>query len=79
MENLFASRPSKDEDIKLIYELQEELMAKDKLLRKAEDEMEFYKMTLINSEENYNKVFGSKPKIGSLNPLEAKQSNVCFN
>ncbi len=77
--DLFASRPSKDEDIKLIYELQEELMAKDKLLRKAEDEMEFYKMTLINSEENYNKVFGSKPKIGSLNPLEAKQSNVCFN
>ena len=50
-------------------------MAKDKLLRKAEDEMEFYKMTLINSEENYNKVFGSKPKVGSLNPLEAKQNN----
>lgn len=55
-------------------------MAKDKLLRKAEDEMEFYKMTLINSEENYNKVFGSKPKIGSLNPLEAKQqANVNIN
>ena len=50
-------------------------MAKDKLLKKAEDDMEFYKMTLINSEENYNKVFGSKPKVGSLNPLDAKSNN----
>lgn len=74
MESLFASRPSKDEDIKLIYELQEELMTKDKLLKKAEDDMEFYKMTLINSEENYNKVFGTNPKVGNLNPLAAKQN-----
>jgi len=79
MENLFASRPSKDEDIKLIYELQEELLAKDKLLKKAEDDMEFYKMTLINSEENYNKVFGTNPKVGSLNPLAAKKSNGEIN
>ena len=75
MENLFASRPSKDEDIKLIYELQEELMSKDKLLKKAEDDMEFYKMTLINSEENYNKVFGTNPKVGNLNPLASKANN----
>lgn len=73
MENLFAARPSKEEDLKLIYELQEELMIKEKLLKKAEDDMEFYKMTLIHSEENYNKVFGSNPKVGNYNPLNAMQ------
>jgi hypothetical protein len=46
-------------------------MMKDKLLKKAEDDMEFYKMTLIHSEENYNKVFGSNPKVGNYNPLNA--------
>ena len=31
--------------------------------------MKFYKLELINREENYNKVFGAHPTIGVLNPL----------
>jgi hypothetical protein len=31
--------------------------------------MKFYKLELINREDNYNKVFGNNPNIGVLNPL----------
>jgi len=51
IEELFASRPSKDEDLKLIYELQEEIMRMEKQLIKAEEDKEYYKNHLINSEE----------------------------
>jgi hypothetical protein len=38
--------------------------------------MEYYKNTLLEREEIYNRAFGSKPKVGALNPLEAKMNNV---
>lgn len=38
--------------------------------------MEFYKNTLMEREDIYNRAFGSKPKVGALNPLEAKQAGV---
>lgn len=31
--------------------------------------MKFYKLELINREDSYNKMFGSNPNVGVLNPL----------
>ena len=31
--------------------------------------MKFYKLELINREENFNKMFGTTPNVGVLNPL----------
>ena len=31
--------------------------------------MKFYKLELINREDSYNKMFGSTPNVGVLNPL----------
>ena len=31
--------------------------------------MKFYKLELINREESYNQMFGSKPNVGVLNPM----------
>ena len=74
MENLFSSRPSKEEDLKLIYELQEEMLQKDRNLKKAEEDMEYYKNTLLYAEDSYNKVFGANPKVGNLNPIAKKET-----
>ena len=44
---------------------------KDNLLKKAAEDMKFYKLELINREDSYNKMFGSNPNVGVLNPLAA--------
>jgi hypothetical protein len=66
---MYDNRPSRQEDIVLIQRLQDEVATKDEALRKAYEDMKFYKLELINREENYNKVFGANPSVGVLNPL----------
>ena len=34
--------------------------------------MKFYKLELVNREENFNKMFGTNPTVGVLNPLAPK-------
>ena len=34
--------------------------------------MKFFKLELINRENNFNKMFNASPNIGQLNPLEYK-------
>lgn len=58
----------------MIRQLQEDNAQKDNLLKKAAEDMKFYKLELVNREESYNKMFGTNPNIGVLNPL-GKQSN----
>jgi hypothetical protein len=37
--------------------------------------MKFYKLELINREDSYNKMFGTNPNVGVLNPLATKGQN----
>jgi hypothetical protein len=61
--------------MELIFKLREEIMQKDKLLRAADENMEYYRNELLNREELYNKYFGTNnPKVGFINPLEKKGS-----
>jgi hypothetical protein len=69
LQELYDSRPSRPEDLEMLNKLQEEIVNKEKLLQKAAEDMKFYKLELINREENYNKVFGSNPTVGLINPL----------
>jgi hypothetical protein len=34
--------------------------------------MKYFKMELVNREENFNKVFSRQPMVGVLNPIGAK-------
>ncbi len=34
--------------------------------------MKFYKLELINREDNFNKMFGTNPNVGVINPLGTK-------
>jgi hypothetical protein len=42
------------------------------LLKKAAEDMKFYKLELINREDSYNKMFGTNPNVGVINPLAGK-------
>jgi hypothetical protein len=38
-------------------------------LKKAAEDMKFYKLELINREQSYNQMFGTNPNVGVLNPV----------
>ena len=72
LQELYEGRPSRPEDLELIRQMQEDIAQKDNLLKKAAEDMKFYKLELINREESYNKMFGANPNVGVLNPLATK-------
>ena len=76
LQEMYDNRPSREEDLELIKHLQSELTTKEEALRKAYEDMKFYKLELINREENYNKVFGATPNVGFLNPIKKKETKT---
>ena len=50
LQEIYEGRPSRPEDLDLIKMLQEEIVQKDNLLKKAAEDMKFYKLELINRE-----------------------------
>lgn len=62
-------RPPRPEDLELIKKLQAEIEQKDAAIKKAAEDMKFYKLELINREESYNNMFGRNPNVGVMNPL----------
>ena len=66
---LFDERPSKEEDMRLIQKLQAQLEQREEDLKRAWQELKFFKLELINRENNYNKMFNANPNIGILNPF----------
>ena len=40
--------------------------------------MKFFKLELINRENNYNKMFNANPNVGVLNPFEQKVNFTSF-
>ena len=60
----------------LIAKLQQEVQVKDEALKKAYEDMKFYKLELLNREENYNKMFGASPTVGVLNPINSKRATI---
>lgn len=54
LQEIYEQRPSRPEDLDLIKQLQEEIVQKDNALKKAAEDMKFYKLELINREQSYN-------------------------
>ena len=75
LQELYEGRPSRPEDLELMRQMQEDIAQKDNLIKKAAEDMKFYKLELINREESYNKMFGANPNVGLLNPLTT--TKVC--
>ena len=66
-EEKFRSRPSRDEDIVFINQLQEKLHQQEMLCQQLNDEKKYYKLELVNREENFNKIFNNSPNVGFMN------------
>ena len=50
-----------------IRQLTELCAKKDAQVKKVLEEMKFFKLELINREENYNKTFSRSPTVGVMN------------
>lgn len=48
------------------------MLKKEQELKKAAEDMKFYKLELINREQSYNTMFGTNPNVGLMNPLGVK-------
>ncbi|CAE7784229.1 FAM184A [Symbiodinium pilosum] len=73
LQELYESRPSREEDLQLIAHLEKDLDERSAQVKKLLDDMQFYKLELVNREQNYNKVFGAAPTVGIMNPIAAKK------
>jgi hypothetical protein len=51
------------------------VFTREQALKKAAEDMKFYKLELINREQSYNGMFGTNPNVGIINPLGAKGMN----
>nr|CCC50594.1 conserved hypothetical protein, fragment [Trypanosoma vivax Y486] len=58
-------RESRSEDVEMINRLMKEMRQKEQELKKVYSDLKFYKLELVNREENYNKVFGRRPLVAS--------------
>lgn len=66
-EEKFRLRPSRDEDVVFIKQLQEKLSQQEMLCKQLNDEKKYYKLELVNREENFNKIFNNSPNVGFMN------------
>ena len=48
--DLYEGRPSRPEDLELVQQLQDEVLQKEAAIKKAAEDMRFYKLELINRE-----------------------------
>ena len=64
--DLYEGRPSRPEDLELVQQLQDEIVQKEAAIKKAAEDMRFYKLELINREQSFNSMFGQQPQVGLL-------------
>ena len=76
IEEQFRLRPSRDEDVVFIKELQEKLSQQEMLCQQLNDEKKYYKLELVNREENFNKIFNNSPNVGFMNTTVGGISRV---
>jgi len=71
IQEMYNGRPTRPEDTNLIQKLQDEILQREADLKKAAEDMKFYKLELINREQSFNNMFGNNPSVGFMNPMQA--------
>jgi hypothetical protein len=72
MEERFRNRESRKEDVERIHELELVVSRQQAVVDQTIEELKFYKLELLNREENYNQRFGRSPNVGIMNVLPSK-------
>jgi len=64
LESQYNKRASRPEDLEKIEQLKAVILEKQAEVEKVHAEMKFFKLELVNREENFNSVFGNQPRVG---------------
>jgi len=56
----------------MIRQLQEEIVSKDNQLKKAAEDMKFFKLELVNRDKSFNQMFGTSANVGVIDPTAGK-------
>jgi len=64
------TREGRPGDLQRIRELEEEVEAQERLVRKTLDDMAYFKRELLNREENFNQKFGANPNVGVMQVIK---------
>lgn len=78
LQHKYDFRESRQEDVDLINKLMKENKEKKLELEKAYNDMRYFKMELVNREENYNKVFNRRPVVAAGGQNQMTSSVVNF-
>jgi len=69
----FDARESRPEDTRRIHDLKKLLKKQQFGVDEMQQQMEYFKMELMNREENFNKVFGRQPVVGVMDIFSGKK------
>ena len=75
LEERFMNRESRPEDIKRIRELESQMVKKNKEIKRVKEEMKYFKLELLNREENFNKTFSRTPNVGVMQVVKPNSSS----
>ena len=69
MEERFQAREPRPEDVQRIQQLEGVVKQQEDEMVMMDKQMHYFKLELLNREENFNKVFANKPRVGVMNPM----------
>ena len=69
----FEERPSKRKDLEESEMLKSRVREREREIQKMVQNTEFYRLELINRENNFNKIFNKLPQIGVMNTISNKR------
>ena len=70
----FTSRESRPEDLERIRKLEEMMISKNEEIKRVKEEMRYFKLELLNREENFNQKFGARPNVGVMQVIKPKNN-----
>ncbi|KAJ3343151.1 hypothetical protein HDU93_009701 [Gonapodya sp. JEL0774] len=68
----YINRESREDDVKRIAELEEELKRRKRAITTLKEEIEHYKLELNNREANFNRIFNARPVVGVFPSTDAQ-------
>jgi chromosome segregation ATPase len=69
----YENRESRLEDVDMIRDLKTDIDNKKRQIQMMKNELEFIKKEVINREDVYNRIFNTKPNVGTMKPLDMKK------
>ena len=77
-EERYRCRESRPEDVARLMELEHIVRENEDTIKRQAEEMKFFKLELINREENFNKMFSRSPNVGVMQVVKPTKPPLAF-